>query len=282
MAAKMPEYVSVSSIQDYQSCRLRWCYKWVENRVPRTVPVALEVGKILHKAFEAAFTRGTNVGVELEGLLTPESDQWLRDAIEPLKLWKDQFPVTEVLEVEQPFEFMTEAGIPFRGRPDRVAVVFGKAFHIQNKSVGAAVDPGLYIRLAQRNMHELLYGRYLSQKYAKFTYGGSIYNIVRKLQYRTKAKGKDNAIINGPEKMFLQTIIGLDEVQAQQARADLAELSVEMDRCADRYLNGFPPPSTRKMDGGMFGSHMDPYTAVMLGEADLQDDALFGPREETY
>jgi len=293
MAARTPDYISVSSIQDYQADRLRWCFKWVENRVPLRVPQALEVGKVLHKAFEAAFTLGTNVGHELEKLLPPsgtllleeserKADQELRGLIEPLTLWEDHFPIEKTLEVEQPFEFTTEAGIPFRGRPDRVAVVFGKVFHIQNKSVGAAVDPGTYIRLAQRNMHELLYGRHLRTKYADYEYGGTLYNIVRKLQYRTRAKGKDNAIINPTSKMFLQTVIGLDDEQASIARRDLAILSVEMDRTADRYLAGEMPPSTRKADSGPFGNGTDAYLPVLLGETSLEDPSLYTDREETY
>lgn len=313
MRAEKLEYISVSSINSFQSDRLRWCYAWIENRVPRRTPQALVTGKIVHKAFEKSFAEGTQVGAALASILPAvaplgEEDSYneLKLLIEPLNFWKDEFPIQATLEVEQPFEFETWGGIPFRGRPDRVAVIFDKATHVQNKTVGPSIKLDNYINVARRNMHELLYGWYLRDKYAKqgIEYAGTIYNVIRKLKYRSmerisKARLTElglpetidqksplldpfRKILNTPEEMFLQTIIGLDERQIDSAREDLTVLSVEMERTADAYLNGRPIPSTRGADSGYYGSSIDPYTAVFLNEISLEDDAYFQDREETY
>jgi hypothetical protein len=290
--AEKLEYISVSSINAFQADRLRWCMGWIENRVPRRTPPALTVGKIVHKAFEKAFTEGMTVGAALATLLpsaAPLGEEKehaeLLGLVEPLTLWQDQFPIERTLEVEEPFEFQTFAGMPFRGRPDRVAIVFGKAFHIQNKTIGAAVSPGTYISLARRSMHELLYGFYLRKKYAEqgIEYGGTIYNVIRKLKYRSTAKNKvDAPPMHTPDEMFLQTIVGINDDQIELARDEMNILSVEMDRTADAFLTGRMIPSTRSLDGGRYGGAMDPYTLVMMGEASLDDDSLFQDREETY
>ncbi len=287
------EYISVSSINAFQADRLRWAYAWIENRVPRRTPKALTVGKIVHRAFEEAFNTKGNVGeclAALIGTVPPlgEEEEYkeLLGLVEPLTQWKDEFPIEQTLEVEQPFEFETWSGLPFRGRPDRVAVIFGKAFHIQNKTIGASIKADNYITLARRSFHELLYGWYLKKKYAEqgLEYGGTLYNVIRKLKYRgvpTKANPKGK-ILHTTDEMFLQTIIGIDERQVEQAKEDLTILSVEMERTAVAYLSGRPIPSTRGADGGRYGSSIDPYTLVMLNEASLDDDGIFANREETY
>lgn len=291
--AEKLEYISVSSINAFQSDRLRWCYAWLENRVPRRPPQALTVGKVVHKAFEKSFIEGMKVGEALAAILPPvsplgEEDSFneLKTLIEPLNFWKDDFPIEATLEVELPFEFDTWGGLPFRGRPDRVSVVFGKVVHVQTKTIGASRNLGGYTNLARRSMHELLYGWYLRNKYKEqgLEYGGTLYNVIRKLKYRgvSTLKCPEGKVLHTPDEMFLQTIIGIDEAQIELAREDLTILSVEMERTADAYLSGRHIPSTRAMDGGPFGNSTDPYTAVLLGEASLDDDSLFQLREETY
>lgn len=316
MDGKRPTSITVSSINDWQADPLRWCFKWVRNRVPRRVPQALAVGKLVHLAYENAFTAGTNVGDELLKLIAPFEDaildehefkvfEELAGMVEPLREWKDIFPVEEVLEVEQPFEFYLQSGAKFKGRPDRVIVTCGKAVHYQTKTLAANRDAGQFISLARRNLHELIYGWYLKQKYEsrrKLEYGGTVYNILRKLKHRellSKAKadklvaeGKLPAhytnvdrrrlgdIINPVSTMLIQAVVGIDlELQAE-ALEDVNQLSILMDRTADTFLSGGIVPSVRYRDSGYGG--VDPYTSVLLGEASLDDDRLFMPREETY
>jgi len=289
--AKQPlTHISVSSILDFQNDRLRWAYRWLDNRVPRAVPQALVVGKIIHSSFEKAFTEGLNVGEALARILPPEAPlgeekahEELLGLVEPLKFWKDNFPVERVLEVEEPFEFPVQ-DLTFQGRPDRVAVVFGKAFHVQNKSVGAQTNLATYITLAGRALHELLYGHHLEKKYA-LPFGGTIYNIVKKLKYRSKVVSKAEPlgkIINTPESMFLQTVIGLDPEQKELALRELNWYATEMKHTAESYFEGSLIGSNRNLDAGHYGHGIDLYTRVMLGEISLDDDRYFMDREETY
>ena len=288
--------ISVSSIEDYQNDRLRWCYKWIENRVPRKVPTALKVGKLIHKAFEAHF-KNPNIPVyeALERLLPAprtflepreqeEVDQ-ARGLIEPLQFWRDTYPVTETLEVEEPFEYFLTSGAKLRGRPDRVVVVYDKVFHMQHKTAGASARIETFVLLATQKMHELLYGRYLAKKYKGLRYGGSIYNIIRKLKYRSKTvtkaepKGK---ILHTPSEMLFQQVIPIDPQSQEQAYEEANDLSVLMDRTMEMYLSDKLVPRNRQLDGGKYGNSIDPYTLVAIGEISLSDDTFFMDREETY
>jgi len=311
MRTEKLEHITVTSINDFQDDRLRWCYKWVENRVPRRTPSALRVGKLVHSAFEEHFKGTNSVAASLKNLLPPQDailDPYeqkdvdlARGMIEPLEFWRDQFPITETLEVEEPFEAFLTSGAKLRGRPDRVVVVYGKVFHMQHKTVGGNIKLDNYLICTQRNLHELIYARYLTKKYGDkhfrdpvtgevktvegLEYGGSIFNIVRKLKYRSKVTTKAEPlgkILHKPEEMFLQTMVAVRPEQQQIAFDEINLLSVAMDRTLEAYLAGHTVPSNRKLDAGYHGNGLDPYTLVMLGEASLDDDAIFMDRTETY
>ncbi|HXJ63695.1 MAG TPA: hypothetical protein VNN79_08060, partial [Actinomycetota bacterium] len=210
-----------------------------------------------------------------------------RALVEPLEFWEDKYPVEQTLEVEQPFVgWHLTSGARFIGRPDRVVVVYGKVFHQQHKTVGPGIGLGNYLTLAGRNMHELLYGAYLSQKYRSVgEYGGSIYDIVRKLKYRSTRVTKDQpkgVILHPAGEIFHQSMFALDVEQQEIALDDLNAASVAMDRTMDAYLQGLHIPSNRYFDSVNYGKGIDPYTLVMLGDAALDDDALFMDREDTY
>jgi len=291
------DYISGSSIDDYLDDRLRWCYKWVENRVPRHVPSALKIGKLIHSAFETHFKTGLPVDMALANLL-PEEGAILdpreqkdvdlaRGMIEPLAFWKDQFPIEETLEVEQPFEFYLTSGAKFRGRPDRVVKAYGKAFHMQHKTMAAGVKPDVFVMLMSEKMHELLYAYYLRKKYAKhgLEYGGTIANIIRKLKYRSKQVTKAEPlgkILHTPEEMLFQNAVPISWESVEQAYTDANGLSVLMDRTVEMYLSGKRIERNRRLDGGLHGNAIDPYTLVAIGEIDLADDTFFMDREETY
>lgn len=310
------DFISVSSIEDFMQDRLRWCYKWVENRVPRSVPSALTVGKVIHKAFEMHFKNPSiTVAGALAMLLPPpgtlldlkeqkEVDQ-LRGLVEPLQFWKDEFPITQTLEVEQPFEAYLTSGAKFRGRPDRVVVAYGKVFHMQHKTAGPSIKMDTFLTLASQKYHELLYGRYLKKKYGPkrdengdiirdaegnivdpgLEYGGSIYNVIRKLKYRSKQITKlepAGKILHTPSEMLFQSIIPIDLLQVDQAYDEVNALSILMDRTMDMYLTEKLIPRNRKLDGGQHGNSLDLYTLVAMGELSLADDSKFMDREETY
>ena len=290
------DYISVSSMEDYLDDRLRWCYKWVENRVPRHVSSALVVGKLIHAAFEEHFKTGLPVDMALQNLL-PKEGAFLdpkeqkevdlaRSMIEPLAFWKDQFPVEETLEVEQPFEFWLTSGAKFRGRPDRVVKVYGKAFHMQHKTMSAGVRADTFMMLMSEKAHELLYAYYLRKKYAKLglEYGGTIANIIRKLKYRSKPTKAEpmGKILHTPEEMLFQNAVPIDWESVMRAFDEVNDLSIHMDRTLEMYLSDKLIPRNRRLDGGRYGNSIDPYTLVAVGELDINDDTFFMDREETY
>lgn len=290
--------VTITSVTDFLNDRRRWCYRWVENRVPRSTPSALRVGTAVHTAFERFYSAPetySSPGYALEHLLptsveiaqTRDPEQakayaMIQNLIEPLYHWRDRYPIQATLETEQPFEFFLTSGAKFRGRPDRVVLVNGSVFDFQHKTLAAQANLDNYLVLAQRNLHELVYGWYLARKYREYPYGGSIYNVIRKLQYRTKARGKENAIMHTVGEMLSQHMIGINPALQEQAMEDLNYISIEMDRTIEAYLTGRPVPSNRSLDSYKYGKEIDLYTYVEMGEIDLADDQYFTDRIDTY
>jgi len=289
-------HISVTSIQDFQKCPLRWCYRWLDNRVARREPVALTVGKLVHTAFEKHFENPADkIGGILydlldtyeHHLLTEYEEKAYREArglCEPLNHWSDFYPVTETLEVEAPFEYNLHNGLIFQGRPDRVVLVNDHVFHMQHKTISASRNLDTYISVARRSMHELLYGDYLAQKYAdRGVYGGTIYNIVRKLKHKSEAKGKNfGRVLHEPHEFFLQTPIPVNPSLVKQAKADLNILANQMKQVADNYAEGINPPSSRHLDEDMFSKRTDTYFGVLMGEVSLDDDGIFMDRDNPY
>jgi hypothetical protein len=111
-----------------------------------------------------------------------------KDTAEALTHWQDLFSIDETLEVETPFEFVhpDDSSIVVRGRPDRVVVSMGRIFHMQHRSLAAGRNIAQYTEPAKLDMHELVYAYHLRTKYAAkgLSYGGTIFNIIRKLKYR--------------------------------------------------------------------------------------------------
>lgn len=286
------DVISGSSIADYFKCPLRWCYKWVSDRAPREVGAALTVGVIVHMVFEAYFKGETErMGDYLQALIDemPEKKKkeraTLKELVEPLNEWVDGMPIQETLEVEEPFEVLIEGtpGVMFQGRPDRVVRVFDKVFHYQHKTVGSGRDVGSYISLARRSIHELVYGHVLEKKYQDVgEYGGTIYNLVRKLQYRSRAKGKEGKILHPASAFFTQTFVGVDREEQKKILAELPVIANMMNETAAIYQDGGIVVPNREADAGYAGYGIDPYTPVIMGEASLDDDRLFQSREDLY
>src|SRR6185503_9323803 len=114
MRTEKLEAVNVTSINDFLDDKLRWCFKWGENRVRRRTPKVLDSGKKLHEAFERHFKEPEwEVDEGLRQLLPPPGtildpedqkvDDALRGLLEPLALWKDQPAIDQTLEAEEPF-----------------------------------------------------------------------------------------------------------------------------------------------------------------------------------
>lgn len=300
-----PRYVNISEVQDFYQCRFRWLMKWVENRVPRAEGPALAEGKLLHLIFED----------HLRGLLTMKEAteyrcrEWIRlarEAGDPISLTVAQKAVAGIkergealeqwtdhwewdipcLEVEEPFEieFDEMPGIIFRGRPDRWAVHQESLWHIQNRGLAASMNFGVYMELAKRHYHEHLYAEAGAAKYPQYNVGGTLFNLVRKLKYRTNV-GKKNEAVKPLADMFFQhpMTINLKSSLHKHVMQSMFAHVREMLRVEREYReDGTIPPANEKMNGGFVGNSIDPYFRVLCGTASIHDPHLFKDREDTY
>jgi len=273
------------------------------DRVPRIGNVALEFGKLLHVIFEIHFRghpmpeairRGRAMWEILAEQCTSESERLaVRDAVEvldtfrePLSYWQDRFPIERTLEVETPFliHHPYAEEIQIKGRPDRMAVCYGKLFHVQNRSLAGSKNIGLYSELATEDMHELLYAWAMTKKYPDIPYGGTIYNLLRKLRYRsapTKAhpEGKQQRALS---ELLVQQAIPIMPAAQERALHDVVWIAGEMERTIKRAAEGILPARNRELDGGWFGNSRDPYWPVITGQATLADEALYKNRDDPY
>lgn len=309
MASSEPYVVNVSSVQDFMQCRYRWTCKWVLNRVPRVESDALFTGKVIHRIFEdhalhgvalqsAALSQRMKIEVALKAAEVPmwdipvwvKTSQFLKDVHDAWPLWRDVYPMdVPCLEAEKPFEitFPEMPGVVFRGRPDRVCVMDGSVWHVQNRGLSAQMNFGTYVRLAKRHMHEHLYAEYIDRQYADLGgCGGTLFNLLRKLKYRTKVTKKNPlGETRTAAEMFWQhpMSISLGSLNHRAVMADLFEHVDEMRRVEEQVRNGgrLPAPND-KMNGGFSGNSEDPYFKLMIGEIDLRDDRWFKDREDTY
>jgi hypothetical protein len=330
--------ISVSSIQDFQKCPLRWCFKYLEERVPRYEPTAFTVGKMVHKAFEIHFENpDTKVGWALGDLIADAKDTLLDEretkAIaeveqlkEPLEHWSDFYPIEETLEVETPHsiplgstrkELKEYWNLDFKIKPDRVVRIKDTIYHMQHKTISAQRDLATFVEVASHSFHELLYARVLQMKYPNRQYGGSIFNIVRKLQYKsyakdavpgkraTKAKAEEidalplltdkeretklrtwieshRKILHEPHEFFSQWMVSITPPHIETAVNDLYILARQMKQVADDYWAGDLPPCNRQQDEDMFTRRTDPYFDVIMGLTSLEDDTRFMDRVDHY
>jgi hypothetical protein len=282
------------------------------NRVPVAQGPALDAGKLLHNIFEDHFLgRATleasatvrckefRAGIEGEHPSAQPSllkaVQTIEDLIEALPLWEDKYEITKSLEVEEPFEYTDpiEPWILWRGRPDRVVVIQNGIYHEQNRGLASSMNFGTYTRLQKRSYHEHLYGEYLMKKYCrpwkkeappKLTYRGTLFNLIRKLKFRTYV-GKKNETVKTAAEMFYQQPIPLDMTGGlHQAVMLAARQHVTNMRETDRqwHEQGIIPAPNEKMNGGFSGNSEDPYFKLLIGEITLDDDSVFKTREDMY
>lgn len=303
----MSYVVNVSSINDYMQCRFRWLCKWVLNRVPRSEGRALAFGKMLHMVFEDYFTgtltmqeaierhRWTWVHALMEAK-DPDEQKAAQDALddidaytEALLQWEDEYPFEiPTLEVEVPFRVEAPpyaAGIEFRGRPDRMGVLWGKLFHVQNRSLSANTHFLQYTRLAKRHLHEHIYAYAMRQKYPQYQYGGTVMNLLRKVKYRgvpTK-KCPEGRILNPISEVLSQHIVNISPEENIAMVHEACMYAQEMRATEYRYRehDEWPLPNER-MNAGYYGNTIDPYFLVLQGETGLDNDKLFKDREILY
>lgn len=298
--------VNVSSVQDFCQCRFRWWCKWIQNRVPRGGSPALDAGKLLHVMFEDHFQHGVPLydaatkhfdafTAQFPNLTGPDlktaqdAAQIIDDMIGAFPMWIDQYSFDEVLEVEQPFRLVIPSLAPdieWLGRPDVMGTYKGRIWHRQNRGLAAQANFGVYMRLARRHYHEHLYAEYASRQYKKrkLKYGGTIFNLVRKLKYHTNV-GKKNEKKKTYEEMFFTMPMSVDLKSGLHASVmtSLVQHVREMQRVTHLWESErVIPAENPKMNGGFSGYVEDPYYKVLTGEAKLSDDTIFKDREATY
>lgn len=294
--------VNVSSVQDFYRCRFRWWCKWVMNRVPVATSPALDAGKLLHVIFEDHFKGQDLVQAarsrcaEYRGMIVvahpaarhgaEEAVQQIEDLIEAFPLWTDGVKVDEVLEVEEPFEWEDPKlpGVLWIGRPDNVIRTGHQAWHRQNRGLAAGKNFATYARLAERHYHEHLYGEVLSVKYDDLDYGGTQFNLVRKLKFRTNVGKKNEKTKTAPE-MFYQQFVSysMKSPTHLSVMKSMRQHVVDMMAVEDRWndIREIPGPN-EDMNGGYSGNSEDPFFRLLIGEAKLSDDAIFKDREDPY
>jgi hypothetical protein len=230
--------------------------------------------------------------------ITDSKEYWLsrggtQDAIEELAkyeevmgLWKDKYPVGPSVEVEAAFEYPhpDDSSILLVGRPDRVAPLWGRLMHWQNRGLNASLNFGTYMELAKRHLHEGLYAWAMRKKYPDVPYGGTGFNLMRKLTYRGKPTKAcpEGKILHGPDEIFFQDIIPFTEKRCEGILAEIKWYVDEMRRTRIEAQNGRIPYPNEKQNGGYFGNSIDPFFKVLEGEIDLEDNRYFKNREDMY
>ena len=163
----------------------------------------------------------------------------------------------------------------------------GHIYHVQNRGLASNMNFAQYIRLARRHYHEHLYAEHLARKYADLgPYGGTLFNLIRKLKFRTNV-GKKNEKTKTAGEMFWQfpMSIDLDSQQHRDVMASLFEHVDEMqwlERKAKFSKGLWLPAANEKMNGGYNGTTEDAFFKVLMREISLDDNEYFKDREDTY
>lgn len=286
------EVINISSILDFMSCRWRWYIKWVLNREPREVNGARDFGKALHQIFEFHHKYGSMVyAIETVKNLYAENDSVLEEInkyAEVLTLWKDQYPIVKTLEVETPFEHPHpyDSSLWIRGRPDRVVVLWDKIWHVQNRGLAQNLNFDTYLELAKRHLHEGIYAWASRIKYPEMDYGGTIFNLMRKIKYRgvpTK-KDPDGKILRHPKEIFFQGLVAYPQSRSTEMLEEVLWYVNEMRRVKEEATKPFGqiPKPNETINGGYYGGKIDTWFRLLEKEISLNDDKYFKDREDTY
>jgi len=304
---------NISEMQNFTRCRFRWWATWCANRIPRHESQPLAFGKLIHKIFEMHGGGKYNM-VECIALYRREWSEMMENAqqhgldimdismgtkvlkqlddlTEALVQWHDIYTFDgpgdiETLEVEEPFLLPMGDGLFARGRPDRVAVRQGLLWHVQHKALAAGTKFAVFTDLAQRSYHEHLYMEALALKYPMYKVGGTQFDLIRKLKYRTKiTKANPLGECKKYEEMFQQIpmSIDLESPVHEHVMGSIMQHAMEMRECQRRWItHGVVPAPNEGANGGFYGNAPDEYFRVLTGEIELDDDRFFQERTDTY
>lgn len=304
---KTPRYkINVSQIKQFSKCPYRWWAQYVINRVPLVTPAALDGGKIYHRAHER-HEAGRATGMSLREALAAECADFrakiptepevchamlekavvtFEDVIEAMDLHEDKFLIQKVLEVEVAHEWDDPVlqSVTWLGRPDKGIVSGSRLWHVQRRGLAASKNFATYVRLQKRSYHEHLYAEMFHAKYPQFKVGGTVFDLLRKLKYRTNV-GRSNEKVKTADEMFYQQIMTVNlksdlHIDVMNTMRRYAAEMIEVRRAWEEDLV-IPLPNDEE-NGGYSGSSEDPYFKVLIGETTLDDDTLFKDRQDQY
>lgn len=289
--------VNISSIHDFIRCRKRWIYAWHLGRVPRIEAPALMFGHLLHTVFEYHLDGKTMEEAISETLRfaklkarvaasREEENTWKQGAKEVeyysqvLLCWQDTYPIQRTLAVEEPFDLPLPNGVRLIGRPDREVLLWDSIYHVQNRGLADKVPLALYTELGMRNLHELGYAWALRQKYPEHPYGGTLYNILRKVALRN-VKGKEK--FAAPYTSIMgQKLVPMLSQRIEEAVNKIVYYTDEMERTVALWESGMTVGDSDLLDGGPYRNSKDPYFEVLLGRHSINDDRYFKNRVNLY
>lgn len=280
--------VNVSAVKAFQHCQLDWYWRFCLRRVPRAAPaIPLSVGSCFH-----AYAEQRSLGFSHDESLIaftatrdaflsdPSPDEWQRKFIDEitrlgglLAHYTERFVPEDTLMVEEPIETALSGGLhTLIGRPDRVIRFAGKWWHMQYRTLSDRTPIGVYIKSRERDLHELAYAWLIAGKFrlSPDEYGGSYFNIVRKLSTK--------AIHERPLEAFVQELIPLDWSQVLTAIDDIGCIAFEM----DRVMSNLSPIQNRDADLNRFGNVLSPYYEARAGRISIHDDAHFMTAPDPY
>lgn len=281
--------VNVSAVKAFQHCQLDWYWRFVLRRVPRSAPaIPLSVGTCFHEYAARrsagfshedalpAFTAARNRVLAEAPILIDWEAKFVEEITRLgglLAHYKERFTIDDTLMIEEPIE--TALGGTTHtliGRPDRVVKMQGRWWHMQYRTLSDRTPIGIYIKSRERDLHELAYAWLICGKFnlSPDEYGGSYFNIVRKLSAK--------AIKERPLEAFVQELIPLDWSQVIAAVSDIQQIAFHMDEVATTMS----PIQNREADLNRFGNVLSPYYEARAGRISIHDDAFFMTAPDPY
>lgn len=290
--------LNISQAKTYRENPVKWYYRYVLGRESRAAAsAALSVGTAFHtfmefypEGMEAATLQISAEYARLVRENHADAAADLRKEWDQLAAilphWSDRFDF-QTLSVETELEATLPSGKhTLYGRPDRIAVWSGRLWHIQNRSLAGSKPIATYLKAAILDPHELGYAWLIGQEYPKgswngiefgHSYGGTLFNIVRKLQL----VGKNGKQLHSPDECFVQEFIPISPGLVEQNLRGLEQIADEM----EAIIEGTRPRPYLCSDAcrlGSYGNSLCSYFPVCAQQADIHDDRLYRDAVDPY
>jgi len=271
---------NISQIIEFEKCPVRWYFRYVMRRVPRSTYEAwpLVLGTHTHKFFERFFSnflpQHHAANLFLDECLNSNDlqpiDKRVKQAAQAemmataLRRWKSDYEF-KTLNTEEVLEAPL-GGHTLVGRLDRRVEYMSSMMHYQIKTMGTSTNLDAFITSRRRNSHELGYA-YLIQKNFGELPSKMFLNGIRKTTL--------NVLNSKPETVYVQEFIPLSEDQISGFLADTVRTFESM--CGYATISNWKEiPQRREADTNPYnGGKLDPYFWVLMGRDDIHDEELF-------